>query len=106
MKIWQEEIFAPVLSIVRVKDLGEAIRLTNQSDFANGACLYTDSAKAVRQFRDDIDAGMLGVNVGVPAPMAFFPFSGYKKSFYGDLHANGRDGVEFFTRKKMLTARY
>lgn len=106
MKIWQEEIFAPVLSIVRVKDLGEAIRLTNQSEFANGACLYTDSAKAVRQFRDDIDAGMLGVNVGVPAPMAFFPFSGYKKSFYGDLHANGRDGVEFFTRKKMLTARY
>jgi malonate-semialdehyde dehydrogenase (acetylating)/methylmalonate-semialdehyde dehydrogenase len=106
MKIWKDEIFAPVLSIVRVKDLDEAIGLTNQSEFANGACLYTDSAKAVRQFRDEIDAGMLGVNVGVPAPMAFFPFSGYKKSFYGDLHANGRDGVEFYTRKKMLTARY
>ncbi len=60
----------------------------------------------MRQFRDDIDAGMLGGNVGVPAPMAFFPFSGYKNAFYGDLHANGRDGVEFFTRKKMLTARY
>ncbi|MDN4525903.1 CoA-acylating methylmalonate-semialdehyde dehydrogenase [Fictibacillus fluitans] len=106
MKIWKDEIFAPVLSVVRVNDLTEAIKLTNQSDFANGACLFTDSAKAVRQFRDTIDAGMLGVNMGVPAPMAFFPFSGYKKSFYGDLHANGKDGVEFYTRKKMLTARY
>jgi malonate-semialdehyde dehydrogenase (acetylating)/methylmalonate-semialdehyde dehydrogenase len=106
MTIWKDEIFAPILSIVRAADLDEAIRIANQSDFANGACLYTDSAKAVRQFRDKIDAGMLGINMGVPAPMAFFPFSGYKKSFYGDLHANGRDGVEFYTRKKMLTARY
>lgn len=106
MTIWKDEIFAPVLSIVRAADLTEAIHIANQSDFANGACLYTDSAKAVRQFRDEIDAGMLGINMGVPAPMAFFPFSGYKKSFYGDLHANGRDGVNFYTRKKMLTARY
>ncbi|EJS76863.1 CoA-acylating methylmalonate-semialdehyde dehydrogenase [Bacillus cereus] len=106
MKIWQDEIFAPVLSVVRVKDLREAIHVANASPFANGACLYTDSAKSIREFREDIDAGMLGVNLGVPAPMAFFPFSGYKKSFYGDLHANGKDGVEFYTRKKMLTARY
>lgn len=106
MKIWKEEIFAPVLSVVRVDTLEEAIELTNQSDFANGACLFTDSAKAIRQFREEIDAGMLGVNLGVPAPMAFFPFSGYKKSFYGDLHANGKDGVNFYTRKKMLTARH
>ncbi|MCP9227701.1 CoA-acylating methylmalonate-semialdehyde dehydrogenase [Bacillus mycoides] len=106
MKIWQDEIFAPVLSIVRVKDLMEAIHVANASPFANGACLYTNSAKAIREFREEIDAGMLGVNLGVPAPMAFFPFSGYKKSFYGDLHANGKDGVEFYTRKKMLTARY
>lgn len=106
MKIWQDEIFAPVLSIIRVKDLAQAIHVANASPFANGACLYTDSAKAIREFREEIDAGMLGVNLGVPAPMAFFPFSGYKKSFYGDLHANGKDGVEFYTRKKMLTARY
>lgn len=106
MKIWQDEIFAPVLSVVRVNDLTEAIDFTNASPFANGACLYTNSAKAIREFREEIDAGMLGVNLGVPAPMAFFPFSGYKKSFYGDLHANGKDGVEFYTRKKMLTARY
>lgn len=106
MKIWRDEIFAPVLSIVRAKDLDEAIEIANQSEFANGACIYTDSAKAVRKFRENIDAGMIGVNLGVPAPMAFFPFSGYKKSFYGDLHANGKDGVEFYTRKKMVTARY
>lgn len=106
MKIWKEEIFAPVLSIVRVETLDEAIEFANKSDFANGACLFTDSAKAIRKFREEIDAGMLGINLGVPAPMAFFPFSGYKKSFYGDLHANGRDGVEFYTRKKMLTARH
>jgi len=106
MKIWKDEIFAPVLSIVRVDTLEDAIKLTNESEFANGACLFTDSASAVRKFRDNIDAGMLGINVGVPAPMAFFPFSGYKKSFYGDLHANGKDGVEFYTRKKMVTAKY
>jgi malonate-semialdehyde dehydrogenase (acetylating)/methylmalonate-semialdehyde dehydrogenase len=106
MAIWQDEIFAPVLAVVRVKNLGEAIAVSNQSPFANGACIYTDSAQAVREFREEVDAGMLGVNLGVPAPMAFFPFSGYKKSFYGDLHANGRDGVEFYTRKKMITARY
>jgi len=95
-----------VLQIVRVDTLGEAIALANRSEFANGACIYTDSAKAIREFRETIDAGMLGVNVGVPAPMAFFPFSGYKNSFYGDLHANGKDGVEFYTRKKMIVARY
>ena len=106
MKIWQDEIFAPVLCVVRAKDLTEAIEIANRSNFANGACLFTDSAHAIRQFREEIDAGMLGVNIGVPAPMAFFPFSGWKNSFYGDLHVNGRDGVEFYTRRKMLTGRY
>lgn len=106
MKIWQDEIFAPVLSIVRVKDIDEAIAWANESRFANGACIFTSSGAYMRQFREYIDAGMLGVNVGVPAPMAFFPFSGYKDSFYGDLHANGTDGVEFYTRKKMVTTRW
>lgn len=106
MRIWKEEIFAPVLSVVRVDSLEEAIELTNKSDFGNGACLFTDSSKAVRYFRENIEVGMLGVNIGVPAPMAFFPFSGWKNSFYGDLHANGTDGVEFYTRRKMLTARH
>lgn len=106
MKIWQDEIFAPVLSIVRVKDIDEAIAWANESRFANGACIFTSSGAYMRQFRENIDAGMIGVNVGVPAPMAFFPFSGYKDSFYGDLHANGTDGVEFYTRKKMVTTRW
>lgn len=106
MKIWKDEIFAPVLSVVRVETLEEAIDLTNQSDFGNGACLFTQNGSHVRYFRENIEVGMLGVNIGVPAPMAFFPFSGWKNSFYGDLHANGPDGVEFYTRRKMLTARW
>ncbi|MGE7544755.1 CoA-acylating methylmalonate-semialdehyde dehydrogenase [Sporosarcina newyorkensis] len=106
MKIWQDEIFAPVLSISRVKNLDEAIELSNQSMFANGACIFTRDGGHVRTFRENIDAGMLGVNIGVPAPMAFFPFSGWKDSFYGDLHTNGKDGVNFYTRKKVMTGRW
>lgn len=106
MKIWEDEIFAPVLCIVRVKDLDEAIEVANRSRFANGACIFTRDGGSVRKFRENIDAGMLGVNIGVPAPMAFFPFSGWKDSFYGDLHANGKDGIEFYTRKKVITSRW
>lgn len=106
MKIWQDEIFAPVLSISRVKNLDEAIDLTNRSPFANGSCIFTNDGGSVRQFRETIDAGMLGVNIGVPAPMAFFPFSGWKDSFYGDLHANGKDGLNFYTRQKVVTGRW
>lgn len=106
MKIWRDEIFAPVLSIIKVNNLKEGIRVANQSEFANGACLFTDSASSVRYFRERIDAGMLGINLGVPAPMAIFPFSGWKSSFFGSLHANGKDGVEFYTRKKVVTSRY
>ena len=105
MSIWKDEIFAPVLSIVRIKDLKEGIELANQSEFANGACLFTNNASAVRYFRETIDAGMLGINLGVPAPMAMFPFSGWKSSFYGTLPANGKAGVDFYTRNKVVTAR-
>ena len=106
MKIWQDEIFAPVLSVSRVKNLEEGIILANKSKFANGACLFTNNGGSVRTFRENIDAGMLGVNIGVPAPMAFFPFSGWKDSFYGDLHANGKDSIQFYTRKKVITGRW
>lgn len=106
MTIWKDELFAPVLSIIRVKNLKEAVAIANQSEFANGACLFTNNAGAIRYFREKIDAGMLGINLGVPAPMAFFPFSGWKDSFYGTLHANGKDSVDFYTRKKVVTARY
>ncbi|MBF8376842.1 CoA-acylating methylmalonate-semialdehyde dehydrogenase [Alicyclobacillus mali] len=106
MTIWKDEIFAPVLSVVRVANLKEAVEVANRSEFANGACIFTNNASAIRYFREHIDAGMLGINIGVPAPMAFFPFSGWKSSFYGTLHANGKDSVDFFTRKKVVTARY
>lgn len=106
MSIWQDEIFAPVVSVIRVKNLEEAVSIANQSEFANGACLFTSNASAIRYFRENIDAGMLGINLGVPAPMAIFPFSGWKSSFYGDLHANGKDSIEFYTRRKVVTARY
>ncbi|SFL33639.1 malonate-semialdehyde dehydrogenase (acetylating) / methylmalonate-semialdehyde dehydrogenase [Gracilibacillus orientalis] len=106
MTIWKDEIFAPVLSVIRVKNLKEAVETANQSEFANGACIFTTSALSVRYFRENIDAGMIGVNLGVPAPMAFFPFSGWKSSFFGTLHANGKDSIDFYTRKKVVTARY
>lgn len=106
MTIWKDEIFAPVLSVVRVKSLEEGIELTNKSKFANGAVIYTSSGKHAQTFRDKIDAGMIGVNVNVPAPMAFFSFAGNKASFYGDLGTNGKDGVQFYTRKKVVTERW
>ena len=106
MRIWKEEMFAPIVSIARVKDLKAGVELANESELANGACIFTNNASAIRYFRENIDAGMLGINLGVPAPIAWFPFSGWKNSFYGDLHANGKDGVEFVTRRKVMTARY
>ncbi|MHB1628517.1 MAG: CoA-acylating methylmalonate-semialdehyde dehydrogenase [Bacilli bacterium] len=106
MTIAREEIFGPVLSMIRVRDLEDAIAVANRSELGNAAVLYTSSGHAARVFREKMQAGMLGVNIGVPAPMAYFPFSGWKGSFYGDLHATGRDGVEFYTKKKMVTTRW
>lgn len=106
MTIARDEIFAPVLSLLRAEDLDEALEYLRKSRYGNGATIYSKDARAIRQFREEADAGMLGVNVGVPATMAFFPFSGWKDSFYGDLHVNGKDGVNFFTRKKMITSRF
>lgn len=106
MSIWQNEIFGPVLSIVRISDLHEGVELANQSLFANGGVIYTESGKTAREFREHIDAGLIGVNVNVPASMAFFPFAGNKHSFYGDLGTNGKDGVRFYTRQKIVTKRW
>ena len=104
--IVSEEVFGPVLAIVNVDTLEEAIEVVNNSPFGNGVSIFTESASAVRKFRHDVEVGMVGVNIGVAAPVAFFPFSGWKASFLGDLHAHGPDGVEFFTRKKTITSRY
>ena len=105
MAIARDEIFGPVVTILRVKNLDEAIERVNGSPFGNSASLYTTSGGAARVFRKRIEAGMLGINLGVPAPMAFFPFSGWKGSFFGDLHAQGKDAIDFYTRRKVVTSR-
>lgn len=106
MRVGREEIFGPVLSVVRVKDLDEAIEFTNGSPFGNACSIFTENGAVVRHWRENVEAGMLGVNVGVAAPMAFFPFNGIKGSFYGDLHATGKDGVRFFTDNKVEIVRW
>lgn len=106
MAIARDEIFGPVLNVMRVGNLDEAIKLTNASPFGNSASIYTTNGGAAREFRHRIAAGMLGVNLGVPAPIAFFPFSGWKGSFFGDLHVQGRDGIEFYTQRKVVTSRW
>jgi malonate-semialdehyde dehydrogenase (acetylating) / methylmalonate-semialdehyde dehydrogenase len=106
MRVAREEIFGPVLSVVRVESLDEAIEFTNASPFGNACSIYTENGAAVRHWREHVEAGMLGVNVGVAAPMAFFPFNGVKNSFYGDLHATGKDGVRFFTENKVEISRF
>jgi malonate-semialdehyde dehydrogenase (acetylating)/methylmalonate-semialdehyde dehydrogenase len=100
------EVFGPLLSVVRVDSLDEAIEVVNRSEFGNGTSIFTESGAAVRKYKHDVEAGMVGVNIGVAAPVAFFPFSGWKASFLGDLHAHGTDAVDFFTRKKTITSRY
>jgi malonate-semialdehyde dehydrogenase (acetylating) / methylmalonate-semialdehyde dehydrogenase len=102
----REEIFGPVLSEIHVDTLDEALEVVNASRFGNGVSIFTESGAAVRRFRHDVEVGMVGVNIGVAAPVAFFPFTGWKGSFFGDLHAHGRDAVDFFTRKKTITSRY
>jgi malonate-semialdehyde dehydrogenase (acetylating)/methylmalonate-semialdehyde dehydrogenase len=106
MRVGREEIFGPVLAVVRVDTLEEAIEFTNGSPFGNACSIYTEDGAAVRYWRERVEAGMLGVNVGVAAPMAFFPFNGVKNSFYGDLHATGKDGVRFFTENKVEITRW
>jgi malonate-semialdehyde dehydrogenase (acetylating)/methylmalonate-semialdehyde dehydrogenase len=102
----REEIFGPVLSVVRAGSLDEAIEIVNSSRFGNGVSIFTESGASVRRFRHEVQAGMVGVNIGVAAPVAFFPFSGWKDSFLGDLHAHGTDAVDFYTRKKTVTSRW
>ncbi len=106
MDIAQEEVFGPVLTIIQAPTLDQAIHIVNSSRFGNGTSIFTESGASVRRYRHEVEAGMIGVNIGVAAPVAFFPFSGWKDSFLGDLHAHGTDAVEFFTRKKTVTSRY
>jgi malonate-semialdehyde dehydrogenase (acetylating)/methylmalonate-semialdehyde dehydrogenase len=106
MTIAREEIFGPVLAVERMGDLDKAIANLNESEFGNAAAIFTRDGGAARKFVREAQAGMVGVNISVPAPVAYFPFSGWRGSFYGDLHATGRDGVEFYTEKKVVTSRW
>lgn len=105
-EIARTEIFGPVLSLMQAATIEEALSLVNTFSFGNMACLFTSSGAAARKFRYQAQAGNIGINVGVAAPMAFFPFSGWKESFFGDLHGQGRDAIEFYTEKKIVVERW
>jgi malonate-semialdehyde dehydrogenase (acetylating)/methylmalonate-semialdehyde dehydrogenase len=105
-EILKTEIFGPVLSMVHVNSVDEAIAFVNSGEYGNMSCLFTSSGAAARKFRSEAMVGNIGINLGVAAPMAFFPFSGWKESFFGDLHGQGLDAVEFFTQKKVVIERW
>ena len=106
MRIWREEIFGPVLCIVRVRSADEALRIVNSHEYANGAAVFTGSGRAAREFAARVDAGMVGVNVPIPVPMAFYSFGGNKHSLFGDSNMHGMEGVRFYTRVKTITSRW
>jgi malonate-semialdehyde dehydrogenase (acetylating)/methylmalonate-semialdehyde dehydrogenase len=105
-RVVTEELFGPILSLVRVPDLSTAIEFVNSSRYGNASVIFTESGGAAREYRYRVEAGMVGVNIGVAAPIAWFPFSGWKDSIDGDLHANGDDAFDFYTRKKVVTTRW
>ena len=106
MTIAKDEIFGPVLSVIRVKTLDDAIKLVNRSPFGNATSIFTNNGKAAREYSSRIEVGMVGINIGVAAPMAFFPFAGWKNSFFGDLHAHGKDAIAFYTEQKVIMSRW
>ena len=106
MTIYKDEIFGPVLLVLRVDTLEEAIKLVNANPYANGTAIFTRSGGAARHFENEIQVGMVGINVPIPVPMAFYSFGGWKNSLFGDLHIYGMEGVKFYTRTKTITSRW
>jgi malonate-semialdehyde dehydrogenase (acetylating)/methylmalonate-semialdehyde dehydrogenase len=106
MSVGDEEIFGPVTCIKRVKDFEEGIQLMNANQFANGSAIYTQNGYFSREFTRRTDAGMVGINVGIPVPVGMFPFAGHKNSFFGDLHVLGKDGIRFYTETKCVTTHW
>jgi malonate-semialdehyde dehydrogenase (acetylating)/methylmalonate-semialdehyde dehydrogenase len=106
MRVAREEIFGPVLPVVRVSCLDEALAIGGTCEYGNGACIFTRDGRAARQFKHRFNAGMIGINIGVPAPMAWFPFTGWNNSFFGDLHIQGKEGIHFYTRQKVTLTRW
>ena len=106
MSIYQEEIFGPVLLVIEAETLEEAIQIINENPYGNGTSIFTASGAAARKFQHEIKVGQVGVNVPVPVPLPFFSFTGWRKSFYGDQHAYGKQAVRFYTETKTITARW
>jgi malonate-semialdehyde dehydrogenase (acetylating)/methylmalonate-semialdehyde dehydrogenase len=106
MEIYREEIFGPVLSVVRVSSYDEAVELVNSNAYGNGTAIFTNDGGAARRFENDVQVGMIGVNVPIPVPVAYYSFGGWKQSLFGDTHAHGTEGVHFFTRGKVVTSRW
>src|SRR5699024_8956208 len=106
MSVGQQEMFGPVLCIKRVKDFEQGLTIMNGNAFANGSVIYTQNGYYAREFQRRTDGGMVGVNVGIPVPVGIFPFSGHKRSFFGDLHCLGKDGLRFYTESKCVTTRW
>jgi malonate-semialdehyde dehydrogenase (acetylating)/methylmalonate-semialdehyde dehydrogenase len=106
MVIAKEEIFGPVVSFMRAKTLDDAIAMANASEYGNAASIYTSNGKSARTFASRVEAGMVGVNIGVAAPMAFFPFGGQKGSLFGDTKAHGATGIDFYTERKVVIERW
>jgi malonate-semialdehyde dehydrogenase (acetylating)/methylmalonate-semialdehyde dehydrogenase len=106
MDIYTEEIFGPVLSVVRVKSYDEAVQMINSNEYGNGTAIFTNDGGAARRFENDVEVGMIGVNVPIPVPVSYYSFGGWKRSLFGDTHAHGTEGVHFFTRGKVVTTRW
>jgi len=106
MEIYKNEIFGPVLIVLRARTLEEAISIVNANPYGNGTAIFTGSGGAARRFEDEVQVGMVGINVAIPVPVAFYSFGGWKNSLFGDLHAYGMEGVKFYTRTKVITTRW
>jgi malonate-semialdehyde dehydrogenase (acetylating)/methylmalonate-semialdehyde dehydrogenase len=106
MSVYTDEIFGPVLSVVRAETYAQALDLVNRNPYGNGTAIFTRDGGAARRFQFDVQAGMVGVNVPIPVPVAYYSFGGWKSSLFGDTHMYGPDGVHFYTRTKVVTARW
>ena len=105
MSLYKDEIFGPVLSIVRVASYDAALELVNSNPWGNGTAIFTNDGGAARRFQNEVEVGMVGVNVPIPVPVSYYSFGGWKSSLFGDSHAHGTEGVHFFTRGKVVTSR-